>query len=105
MRMYQRNPESPGAAWTIELRTCDRRLVRLTAFKDRPASEIFGRCIARLAECKKNHEPLSTDLAAWIEGLPERLKDGLAKARLLDAVRVAAGRPLAEHLAAWRSDL
>jgi len=91
--------------WTVELRTPGRRLVRLAAFADKPASATFGRRVKHLADCAAGRDPLPADLVAWIEGLPDRLRDGLAKAGLLDGARVAAARDLAAHVGDWRGDL
>jgi hypothetical protein len=73
--------------------------VRLAGFTDRTASESLGRHVKRLADCTAMREPLPADLAAWIEGLPGRLRDALAKFNLLAGARIAAGKPLPEHLA------
>ena len=111
MRVYRRiyrgadGKRRTAPTWTVELRTPDQRLVRLAGFTDRAASENLGRHVKRLADCAATREPLPADLAAWIEGLPGRLRDALAKFNLLAGARIAAGKPLAEHLADWRADL
>ena len=91
--------------WSVGLRTPGGRLVRLAAFGDKAASETFGRRVKHLADCVAARDPLPADLVAWIEALPGRLRDPLAKAGLLDGARVAAARDLAAHLEDWRADL
>ncbi len=60
--------------------------------------------IRNLVGCRKNgfYPPEMTD---WIDGLPGALRKKLARWDLLSGGRVAAGIPLAEHLADWRTHL
>ncbi len=59
----------------------------------------------KLAECVANGEPPDRPLRRWLEGLPPRLQKRLATVGLLEGRRLAASKPLAEHLEDWRQAL
>ena len=84
--------------WYVEFRDHLERPRRVSGFTDRKATEALGRNIQRLAWCKANSETLDPVLTKWVEGLSPYLRRKLAEFGILDAGKVAALRPLAEHL-------
>lgn len=85
------------ARWYVEIRL-DGRPRRVPAFSDRKSSEALGRSIEALARCKAGGERPDAGLSKWLEGLPRRLRDVLARIGLLDGCRAAALEPLLVHL-------
>jgi len=84
--------------WYIELIDHLGTRRRIPGLTDRKASEATGRSIEKLVRFKVSGEPLDPVLTKWVETLNPKLRARLAKVGLLDAARVAALRPLAEHV-------
>ncbi len=78
----------------------DHRAVRrrVPGLTDRRATEALGRNIEALVRFKASGEALPVTLTKWIESLPAKQREPLARCGLLDAGKVAALRPLADHL-------
>ena len=74
---------------------------RVPGYRDRKASEELGRKIERLAALREAGEHPDGALSKWLQGLPDKLRDRLAKFGLLSGSAVAATKPLAEHLAEY----
>jgi integrase len=89
--------------WSVECKT-PRGFRRLSAFRDRKASEELGRKVERLSALRTAGER-DAELDRWASGLPERLRLWLAKFGVLDARTVASGQSLAAHVADWKADL
>src|SRR5215475_3489516 len=85
--------------WHVEFRDHNETVRRLPAFTSKPASEEMGRNLVKLAEYHKGTGG-QTDpaLSRWLAGLPRQTRDKLVSIGLLEAQRVAAGKPLREHL-------
>jgi len=81
------------------------RTHRLAAFKDRAASEAFGRRIDRLIAHRLAGEQPDPALVRWMQDVPVKTLDRLAKIGLVSRERVAALKPLADHLADFRQTL
>jgi len=71
---------------------------RIPGLTDRKATEATGRNVEKLVRFKVSGETLDPVLTKWVETLNPKLRASLAKVGLLDAARVAALRPLAEHI-------
>ncbi|MEI7837816.1 MAG: hypothetical protein WCK05_15555, partial [Planctomycetota bacterium] len=84
--------------WYIEFSYKRERPHRLPGLTDRQQTEGLARRIGDLINHKEAGETFPPALTKWIEGLSPRLRDALAAIGLLDAGKVAALRPLAEHL-------
>jgi len=84
---------------------------RLAGFADRRATESLGRNVQKLVWCRAGGQPLDPVLTKWVEGLSPYLMRKLAEFGVLDAGKLAALRPLAEHLGGakdapgWRQHL
>jgi len=91
--------------WYIELRDHLQTVRRFPAFTDKTQSEALGRQIERLVRFRVSGEPLDTTLSRWLENIPARMRDRLAKIGLLDLSRAAAAKPLDDHLADFRQAL
>jgi len=91
--------------WYIELRDHLQTVRRFPAFTDKTQSEALGRQIERLVRYRVSGEPLNPALSRWLEQIPARMRDRLAKIGLLDLSRAAAAKPLDDHLADFRQAL
>jgi len=87
-----------ASRWYIELRDHLQTVRRFPAFTDKRQSEAFGRKIERLVSGKISGEPPDVQLSRWIENIPAKTREHLARIGLLDQTRVAAGKPLAGHV-------
>lgn len=94
-----------AAKWYVDFRDHLEQRRRLPAFTDRKASAEFARKIEELLACRVAGERPKGDLAFWLESLPSSTCDKLAAMDVLDQRRAAATKPLADHLADWRSAL
>ena len=86
------------ATFYIEFRDHKETLRRMTGFADRKTTESLGRNIQKLVWCKAGGQALDPVQTKWIEGLSPYLTRKLAEFGILDAGKVAALRPLAQHL-------
>ena len=77
----------------------------LPLFEDRKASDEAGRKVARLNELRGSGEGTPSELARYVETMPPAMRNRLAEWGILSASKVAAGKPLAEHLADWKAAL
>ena len=84
--------------WYVEFSDHQQTLHRLPGLSDKRQTEALGRRVCDLVNLKTAGLTLPPDVSKWIEGLPPRLHRLLGKWGLLDAGKVAALRPLAEHL-------
>ncbi|MCL2701959.1 MAG: tyrosine-type recombinase/integrase, partial [Phycisphaerae bacterium] len=85
--------------WSIEL-TDHLGMTRqiATGQRDKRTAEAIGRNLERLIRCRVSGEPLDPVTAKWLEGISPKLRTTLEKFGLLDAARMAALRPLVEHV-------
>jgi site-specific recombinase XerD len=58
-----------------------------------------------LAALRASGEQPDRALSKWLEGLPRKIREKLAKWELLDSTAVAGSRPLAEHLREYKQAL
>jgi len=84
--------------WYVQLQDHLGVCRRIPGFTDRKATEALGRSIERLVRFKVSGETLDQALTKWVEGLNPKLRENLARIGLLDAGKVAALRPLMEHV-------
>ncbi len=70
----------------------------LTLFTDDSVSEDWAKKLDRLLACRTAHEPLTSDLAVWLERMLPKLRAKLAKWNILDAARAASGKALTAHV-------
>ncbi len=80
-------------------------LRRLPLFDDRRASESLAKVIDRLNSIRGGSDVITTELARSVEAMPQTIRAKLAKWEILSAAKVAAGKPLAEHLNDWKDSL
>lgn len=104
MRIFQssyrdRNGQTQRTArWYIEFSDHLERPHRLPGLTDRRQTEALGRRVLDLVGLKAGGQTLPPDMSKWVEGLPARIHRLLGKWGLLDTSKVAALRPLADHL-------
>jgi len=91
--------------WYVEFYDHMRQLRRLAAFKDKRASEEFGRNIDRLISCRVSGAELDPTLNRWVENLPAYIRERLANISLLDTRHEAVGKPIDRHLKDYETAL
>jgi len=86
-------------SWSVKL-TDHKGVLRqiATGQRDKKTAEAVGRSLERLVRCRVSGEPLDPVTAKWLEDISPRLRATLGKFGLLDAARIAALRPLTEHI-------
>ena len=91
--------------WYVEFK-CHMEIVhRWPLFSDKASSEEAGRKIDRLVSLRHAGEQIDTALTTWFETLTEDLRQKMQAVGLVSSTRVAAGRALSEHLAAFKMTL
>ncbi len=78
---------------------------RVPAFKDEKASTEFGRKLEKLVDLRIANERPEAELRRWLESLPNRIRQRLAKFGLLDSRTIAASKLLSEHVADFKRAL
>ena len=95
-----------SSKWYVEFSDHRETVRRLPGFTDRKQSGRIG--LAKLsgwfAVCPTANR-LDLALARWLETLPTKMRDVLARWGLIDAKATAAGKPLADHLKDFRAAL
>ncbi len=91
--------------FTVEFRDGAGCFRQVRGYADHAASAELGRKLEKLAERRRTRDKLGGELLEWVEGLPPKLRDKLARWGILDPVGVASGKPLANHLADYRQAL
>ncbi len=104
MRLHRANWKGPdgqrvySSNWMVEVRTPNHGRKRIGAFRDKRASEEFGRRLEALCDLRLAGERPDAMLLAWLDTLPADTLAKLAKYGFIDAGRVAAVKSLAGHL-------
>jgi len=80
-------------------------LRRLPLLEDKKASTELARKIERLNSIRAGGDMMTADLTRYVETMPPGIRTKLAEWGILSAARVAAGKPLSEHLADWKRAL
>ena len=96
----------PTARWYVEIRDQRETVRRLSAFTSKAASEELGRNLDKLvAYYKSSGGQIDPKLSRWLTELPRRTRDRLVMIGLVDADRVSAHKPLADHLIDFEQSL
>ncbi|KXB07557.1 hypothetical protein AKJ51_01030 [candidate division MSBL1 archaeon SCGC-AAA382A20] len=77
----------------------------MAAFETKQASEALGRKLERLVSYKAAGEPITPELTRWVDSLPHRILDNLAKWEIINTHRAEGGRHLKKCVDAWRKTL
>ncbi len=80
-------------------------LRRLPLLEDKKASTELARKIERLNSIRAGGDMMTADLTRYVETMPPGIRAKLAEWGILSAVRVAASKPLVEHIADWKAAL
>ena len=78
---------------------------RIPLFSDRKASNEMGRKIATLVNLRAANETTSIELTRWIETTTPFLRGKLAEWDLIASTKLAASKPLTEHVEDFKSSL
>jgi integrase len=87
-----------SSKWYLEFRDQNRILRRWPAFEKKSDTDNYARHLAELVRCRRAHESPDGALASWIDSLPADWRERLVALELLDARRLAAAKPLLDHL-------
>jgi len=82
--------------WSAALR-------RLPLLQDLRASETLARIVGKLNDIRGGGDSMTPALAGEVERMPPAIRNRLAGWGILSASRLAAGKPLAEHVADWKT--
>ena len=77
----------------------------LAAFSRKRETMKLADRIERLVFCRNSGQPLEPELQRWINRLPARLEEKFVRWGLLEGWRVAATKPLLEHVENWQAFL
>ncbi|MGA2500924.1 MAG: tyrosine-type recombinase/integrase, partial [Tepidisphaeraceae bacterium] len=91
--------------WWIEFRDHDRQTRRMPAFTDQQQSIDLAKRLKRLVAWKISNTHPDPDTERWIETMPADMREILSRWGILDGRRMAAGKPLAEHIDNWKAAL
>ena len=91
--------------YSVAFRDHNRTWRRLPALTDYSASIAFGRRIRELCDLRAAGESPRGDLAEWLDGLTETVREKLIEWGIVGHRAVMATMLLAEHLDAWRQSL
>ena len=94
-----------SARWHIKFLDAGAIDRRISAFTDKVQSEALAKQVERLVSCKIAGEQPTAQLSRWLEQIPEKLRDKLAEFGLLEKSRIAAQKPLSEHIVAFEKSL
>jgi integrase len=95
-----------GAKWYVEFRDQLRTVRRLAGYTSKSAADELGRNLVRLVEYHSaTGGQVDPALSRWLAGLPANIRERLVAIGLLGGERVAAAKPLTEHIADWASAL
>ena len=84
--------------WYVEFADHKGAQHRVRGFTNKRETDKMALRILDLVAVRASSGTLPADLNGWVEGLSPKLRDDLAGVGLLDAGKVAAVRPLVEHL-------
>ena len=87
--------------WNVQFTDASGIVRRLPGFTDKSATVELERGILRLVSARASGMAPDSEMLRFIEGLPEAIRDRLTEWGILDARRSAAGKPLANLIAAW----
>ena len=108
MRIYkpshktQTGDTKQSAKYYVEVRDHLGMARKYPGCSDKRLTLTMGQHIEMLAAFKRAGQPPDAPLCQWVQGVPDSLRNRLAKIGLLDPNRAAAGKPLAEHLDDYR---
>ena len=91
--------------WYVEIRDHMGRAQRISGFVDKAATEELGRQLQKMAEQRCVGLPLDYAMTRWVERLPPRLRDKLARIGLLEAHRYTITRPIEELVVDFEASL
>jgi len=94
-----------SARWHIKFADACGIEHRIPAFTDKVQSEALARQVERLVSCKIAGERPTVQLSRWLEQIPAKLRDRLVQFGLLEISRIAAHKPLSEHIAGFEKSL
>jgi integrase len=110
MPFYETNAQGQkvkrmSTKWYAVFADWSETLRRLPLLENKKASTEIARKIERLNSIRAGGDVMTADLTRYVETMPPGIRTKLAEWGILSAARVAAGKPLVEHIADWRRAL
>ncbi|MCL1999908.1 MAG: tyrosine-type recombinase/integrase [Planctomycetes bacterium] len=111
MRLYRANWKDPegqrvySTNWMVEVRTPSSGRRRIGAFRDKRASEEFGRKLEALCDLRLAGQRPDSALLAWLDTLPSDTLAKLSRHGFIDGERAASAKGLPGHVADYRAAL
>lgn len=81
------------------------RLVTVSGFRDKKATEELARKLERLASIRMTDAPMTAELHRWTEAQPIKIRKKLAAVGLLDSRNLTAGKSARGHVADYKRAL
>ena len=95
-----------SAKWYVEFRDHLATVRRLACFTSKQATDELARNLVRLIEYHKaTGGQVDPALTNWLAGLPSAIRLNLMRIGVLDSERIAASKPLGEHVKDWSQSL
>ena len=88
--------------FTIQFRDHASLVRRVGAFRDKKASDELERGILRLVALRASGAVPDAEAARFLESVPAAVRDSLVAWGIIDQVRAAGGKRIAEHVEDWR---
>ena len=110
MPFYERDAQGQkvkrmSSKWYAVFVDWSEALRRLPLLDDKKASTELARKIDRLNSIRAGGDMMTADLTRYVETMPPGIRTKLAEWGILSAARVAAGKPLTDHVADWKRAL
>ncbi len=110
MPFYETGPKGQkikrmSSKWYAVFADWSETLRRLPLLEDKKASVELSRRIERLNSVRAGGDVMTADMNRQVETMPPAIRAKLAEWGILSPLRVAAGKPLVEHLADWNQAL
>ncbi len=111
MRVFRRKyTDSEGntqtaSKWYVEFTDHAGVKHSMAGFTDKAATEALGRRLGRLVSLLAVGEPPDVALMKWLDGLPRRILDNLARWDMVSPRRAGGARTLSEHVEQWKGAL
>ena len=90
-----------AAKWYVEFRDHLEIIRRVPGYKDKRATQQFGRRLEQLTACRSTGADLDLDTVRWMEALSAPMLERLAEIGLVWPNEAASSRSLDDHINDW----
>jgi len=89
--VYSRN-------WYVEIKDHNQIVRHFAGYTDKHQAQLLGDQLQRLVNCKESGEKPDGQLARFLEGMTQKMRQRLVEIGLLDKISAAAGKQLSAHI-------